>query len=131
MDCSSPISSVHGILQARILEWVAMPSSRRFSLSRDQTRVSYVSGNSCIAGKFFTAEPLGKLQWVARGSEKIAVRRLSVRSEYFVLVPQSCPTLCDPMDYSLSGSSVHGILTSVYYFVSWLPHTACGIFIPQ
>ena len=28
MDCSPPISSVHGILQARILEWVAMPSSR-------------------------------------------------------------------------------------------------------
>ena len=31
MDCSSPGSSVHGILQARILEWVAMPSSRRSS----------------------------------------------------------------------------------------------------
>ena len=31
MDCSLPVSSVHGILQARILEWVAMPSSRRSS----------------------------------------------------------------------------------------------------
>ena len=36
-------SSVHGILQARILEWVAMPSSRGFSWPRDQTCVSYVS----------------------------------------------------------------------------------------
>ena len=40
MDCSSPGSSVHGILQARILEWVAVPSSRRSSQPRDQTRVS-------------------------------------------------------------------------------------------
>ena len=36
MDCSLPGSSVHGILQARILEWVAMPSSRGFSRPRDQ-----------------------------------------------------------------------------------------------
>ena len=43
MDCSPPSSSVHGILQARILEWVAMPSSRGSSQPRDQTRVSYIS----------------------------------------------------------------------------------------
>ena len=47
-------SSVHGILQARILEWVAMPSSRVSSQARDQTRVSC---SSCVAGGFFTAEP--------------------------------------------------------------------------
>ena len=40
MDCSPPGSSVHGILQARILEWVAMPSSRGSSWPRDQTSVS-------------------------------------------------------------------------------------------
>ena len=39
MDCSPPGSSVHAILQARILEWVAMPSSRGSSGSRDQTHV--------------------------------------------------------------------------------------------
>ena len=43
MNRSLPESSVHGILQARILEWVAMPSSRGSSRPRDQTRVSYVS----------------------------------------------------------------------------------------
>ena len=43
MDCSLPGSSVHGILQAKILEWVAMPSSRESSLSRDQIQVFYVS----------------------------------------------------------------------------------------
>ena len=48
MDCSPPGSSVHGILQARILEWVVMPSSWGSSWPRDQTQVS------CIAGGFFT-----------------------------------------------------------------------------
>ena len=42
-DCSSPGSSTHGILQARILEWVVMPSSRWSSRPRDWTRVSCVS----------------------------------------------------------------------------------------
>ena len=54
-DCSPPSSSVHGIFQARILKWVSMPSSRRSSQPRDLTHVSYVS---CIAGGFFTAEPV-------------------------------------------------------------------------
>ena len=43
MDCSSPGSSVHGILQARILEWVARPSSTGSSRPRDRTSFSYVS----------------------------------------------------------------------------------------
>ena len=51
MNCSQPGSSVHGILQARILEWVAIPFSRGFSQPRDQTCFS------CIVGGFFTAEP--------------------------------------------------------------------------
>ena len=40
---SLPVSSVRGILQARILEWVAMHSSRGSSWPRDRTRISYVS----------------------------------------------------------------------------------------
>ena len=43
MDCSPLGSSVHGILQARIVEWVAMPSSRASSWPRDRTCISYVS----------------------------------------------------------------------------------------
>ena len=54
MDCSMPGSSVHGILQARILELVAMPSSRGSSQPRDQTRVS------CTAGRFFTIWAIGE-----------------------------------------------------------------------
>ena len=54
MDSSPPGSSVHGTLQATVLEWVAMPSSRGSSQPRDSNCDSF------IAGGFFTAEPLGK-----------------------------------------------------------------------
>ena len=50
MDYSPPGSSTHGILQARILEWVAIPSSGGASLPRDWT---YVSSTSCIGRSFF------------------------------------------------------------------------------
>ena len=43
MNCSPPGSSVHGILQARILEWVVIPFSRGSSRPRDQTRVSCIA----------------------------------------------------------------------------------------
>ena len=42
-DCSPPDSSVHGILQARILEWVAMSFSRGSSKPRDQTQDPYIA----------------------------------------------------------------------------------------
>ena len=48
VDCSAPGFSVHGIFQARILEWVAISFSRGSSQPRDLTQVS------CIAGRFFT-----------------------------------------------------------------------------
>ena len=43
MDCSPPGSSVHGIFQARILEWVAICFSRGSSQPRDQTHISCIS----------------------------------------------------------------------------------------
>ena len=48
MDCSLPDSSPHGILQARILNWVTIPFPRGSSWSRIQSQVS------CVAGRFFT-----------------------------------------------------------------------------
>ena len=57
MDCSTPGSTVHGILQARILEWVALSSSRGFSQPRDQPVVSCAP---TWAGRFFTTGPPGK-----------------------------------------------------------------------
>ena len=55
--CPVSSSSVHGNLQRRILEWVAIPFSRESSQPRDWTDISC---DPCIAGRFFTAEPLGK-----------------------------------------------------------------------
>ena len=53
-DCSPSVSCVHGILQARIVEWIAIPFSRGSSQPRDRTLVS------CIAGKLFTIWAMGK-----------------------------------------------------------------------
>ena len=59
VDCSPPGFSVHGIFQARILEWVAIFFCRGSSWPRDQTHISCVS---CIGRQifFFTTEPPGK-----------------------------------------------------------------------
>ena len=57
-DHISPGSSVHGVLQARILEWVAMPSSRWASLPREEKPVSLRS--PALAGLFFTTRVPGK-----------------------------------------------------------------------
>ena len=68
MDYSPSGSSVHGILQARILEWVAILFSRRCSQFRDQTWIS------SIAGRFFTTwatrEAPRILEWVATASPR-------------------------------------------------------------
>ena len=85
MDCSPPGSSVHGISQARILEWVAISFSRRSSWSRDQTHIS------CIGQQIL-------YHWVTR--EVLAAAKLL----------QSCPTLCDPIEGNPPGSAVPGIL---------------------
>ena len=63
MDCSPPGCSVHGIFQARILEWVAISFSRGSSWPRDWTQVS------CIAGGFFTV-------WATREDCQITARIL-------------------------------------------------------
>ena len=58
LDCNPPGSSVHGISQASILEWLVISSSKGSSWPRNRTCVSYVF---CIADGFFTTEPPGKL----------------------------------------------------------------------
>ena len=83
MDCSPPGSSVHGILQARILEWVAIPFSKGSSWPRGRTLVSHISDRFFITHKDAAA----------------AAKSL-----------QLYPTLCDPIDGSPPGSAVPGIL---------------------
>ena len=67
MDCSPPGSPVHGILQARILEWAAISFSRGSSRPRDQICVS------CIADGFFTTKPPEKphYDWGFLGSSVV------------------------------------------------------------
>ena len=50
MDCNLPGSPVHGIFQARVLEWVAISFSRRSSQPRDQTQVSSIAGRHFTIG---------------------------------------------------------------------------------
>ena len=77
MDCSPLGSSVHGIFQARILEWVAMPFSNGSFLPRDWTHISWIS---CITGGFFAARPPGKPPISPTCSQK---RRKHFRLEKF------------------------------------------------
>ena len=84
MDCSPPGSSVHGILQARIVEWVAIPFSRG---SSQGSHLGIEPGSPTLQVDSLLSEPPGKL----RAPE--------------VKLARSCLTLCNPMDYT-----VHGIL---------------------
>ena len=83
MHCSPPGSSVHGILQTRIMECVAISFSRGSSWPRDQTQVSW------IAGRFFTIWATGQMSTCNNVQYLLSFIQFSS-------VPQSCPTLCDP-----------------------------------
>ena len=64
MNCSLPGSFVHGILQARILEWVAIPLSRGSSWPRNRTQISYTTG------RFFTIWTTRKVPMVHQKKKK-------------------------------------------------------------
>ena len=72
MDSSPPGSSFHGILQARILEWVAIPYSRRSSWPCNQTWVS------CIIGRFFTVWATGEAQTILYCTLNNFVKRVDI-----------------------------------------------------
>ena len=84
MDCSPPCSFFTES-KVLILEWVAIASSKGSSRNRNQT---HISCGSCIG------------RWILYHGDN---------SESESEVAQSCPTLCDPMDCTLPGSSVPGI----------------------
>ena len=112
MDCNPPGSFAHGILQTRMLEWFAMPSSRGSSQCRDWTWVSCVS---CI-GKwilYHCATWEAQKNDIAWGQDINWLEPLIQDACLPAKSLQSCLTLCDPMDCSLPGSSVHGILQAI------------------
>ena len=102
MGCSS---SVRGIFQARILKWVAISYSRGIFPAQESNpcllHPLHWQVNSLSLSHLVSLN--GKYQWV---------KSSLFYTGFWVLgeVAQLCPTLCDPMDYSPPGSSIHGIL---------------------
>ena len=114
MACSPPGSLVHGIFQARVLEWVAISSSRGCSWPRDGTHVSCVS---CIGSQVLL--PLRHLRsWTLLNHPSI-----TAGSVLFAQSLQSCLTLSDPMGCSPPGSCVRGILQA--RILAWVAISSC------
>ena len=105
MDCSLPGSSIYGLFQARILEWIAISFYRGSSCPRDRPRSPALQAVSLLS------EPLS--MWATN------TRTFTIRDEnysgynktyisvQFSSVAQSCPTLCDPMNRSMVSFPVH------------------------
>ena len=106
MNYSLPCSSVRGISQARILDWVAIFSSRGSSQLRDRTWVSCLLHWQADSKSPLQADSLPS-EWRGKYSSSVWVFVENVSVYAFA---QSGPTLWDSMDCSPQGSSVHGIL---------------------
>ena len=160
-DCSSPGSSVHGILQARIPEWTAMPPPGNLYTQEFNPRllfllhwqVSSLPLKVKVKVKLLSHVQLFATSWTVAyqaplsmrfsrqescsglpcpppgdlphpGTEPQSLTSPALAGRFFITlatweahpwvkwseVAQSCPTLCHPLDCSLPGSSVHGIL---------------------
>ena len=97
MDCSPLGSSVQGILQAGILEWVAMPSSRDLP---DPGIVPMSVASPALAGRFFTTSA----PWEAQGSTSVVLRPQAPGPR---LPWESCPEASRSSSWRLSTSSGH------------------------
>ena len=125
MDCSLPGSSIHGILQARVLEWVAIAFSFQCPAAAAAAAAKLLQSCPTLCDPIDDS-PLGFsvpgilqariLGWV--GVSCIPSPCMKVKSESEVA--QSCPTLSDPMDCSPPGFSIHGVPLSIY-------DTVCGL----
>ena len=128
------VSSLHQV--ARVLEWIAISFSRGSSQPRNQTQISCIAGRfftdwamrdalklyhlkkpKIYWSKFHflldKAYPTDFKNWEIQNRIQMRVHSLVSTSTtlwVWVSVAQACPALCDPMDCSPLGSSVHGIL---------------------
>ena len=131
MDCSLPGSSIHGIFQARVLEWIAISSSTMEYYSAikkntfDSVLMRWLKLESIILSEISQKEkhlPSGKkkkntntridtystLMWHIDKYLYINAYMHNVdRSMYCCSVPKSCPALCDPMDCSTPDCSIY------------------------
>ena len=97
LSCVRPESFVHGIFQARILEWITISSSWASFQPRDQTHISFLS---CSCRRILTTEPPGKPTILYTWNQYDILNQFSS-------VTQSCPTLWDPTDCSTPGLPIH------------------------
>ena len=102
MDCSLPGSSVHVILQARILECVAIPFSRESSRPRTEPRSLSLQTNSLPSEL-----PKTRLSYCKELCWYRYIAKAVTENTTFSSVTQSCPTTCDFMDGSTPGFPVH------------------------
>ena len=105
VDCSPAGSSVHGVLQTRILEWVPCPLPG--DLPNPGIETAWL-GSPALAGRFFTTNAISEASGL-----KAAAKSL-----------QSCLTLCNPIDGSPPGSPVPGILQA--RILEWVPFPSPG-----
>ena len=123
MDCSLSSSSVHGILQARILKWVAMPSSRGCSPPRETLMFPALTGRSFITSATWEAqEHFFIYSFQNYSSIFCPLKFLKIQfSVLFSSVAQLCLTLCNPMNCSTSCLPVHHqLLESAQTRVHWV-----------
>ena len=111
MDCSPPGSSVHGIFQARILEWIAISFSRESSQPRDQTWVS------CIAGRVFTVWATREFHLTPQGT----LLFLPGWSPHHSLMCFTHANLCDSAHHT-SLLPVHPPWSPALHFLIQIPH---------
>ena len=109
MGCSLPGSSVCGIFQARLLEWVVLSFSYTYTGYLASERMNLVEKHSQHQGiQAPTHSSLIIAATTALGPSPLVYEKVVEFSLVKALVTQSCPTLCNPMDCSPSGSCVPG-----------------------
>ena len=120
-DCSPPGFSVHGILQARILEWVAISSYRGSSQSRDWTHVSWVS---CIG-----RQVLYELRYCGSHSSPIVTDRSAHRGQLWGDRGScsQCPWMRKWSGASLELTSLQGLLNESRFSPGRREHRALGV----
>ena len=107
MDCSLPGSSIHGIFQARILDWVAISFSRRSSWPRDWTRVSHIVGRrfTVWAG---TRDQIANIRWIVKkqdSSRKVSTSAsLTMGKPLTVWITKNCGKFLKRWDYKNTSS---------------------------
>ena len=101
MDCSPPVSSVHGTSQAKILNWVAISFSRGSSKPKDWTCFS------SIAVGFFTTEPPGKRLFCPGSLNKVLWNKSQEHSAKWKKSDTEDRTLYDPFIWKVQNCQIH------------------------